>query len=396
MSNVLILGAGIYQVPLIRTARDMGLTAMVAGSPGPYPGLALADRAFPVNFLDLDAITAIVRENHVDAIATAGMDLAVTTIGHICTTFGLSGLSADAAFLVSDKWRMKQAFARAGVRTADFIRIPVADGARVLKQALASGRLALPFMLKAVDNSGSRGIVKVARTEDIPAALQLVADNTRKDYCLAEEFICGEELGAEGFISGGELSLLLPNGKYVFHGDTNVPVGHFAPCELSDALLQDIRLQTKKAAAACGLDNTPINVDLLLQGDQAFIVEIAGRSGATCLPEIVSHACGFNYYEKILLAALGERPDFTPAKALAAAGHVLMPRKDGILCAQRYTGPESPHIRELSFDFSPGKELKKFRNGSHRCGQVIVTGETLAQADALLKNVLGHIQVEIE
>ena len=395
MSNVLILGAGIYQVPLIRTARDMGLTAMVAGSPGPYPGLALADRVFPVNFLDLDAITAIVRENHIDAIATAGMDLAVTTIGHVCTTCGLSGLSADAAFLVSDKWRMKQAFSRAGVRTAAFLRLPVDGGESALLRALADGALALPFMLKAVDNSGSRGIVKVSCAEDISRALQLVADNTKKDYCLAEEFIDGEELGAEGFLSGGELRLLLPNGKYVYQGDTNVPVGHFAPCELSDALLQDIRLQTGRAAAACGLDNTPINVDLLIQGDKAFIVEIAGRSGATCLPEIVSHACGFNYYEKILLAALGERPDFTPVKSLAAAGHLLMPHRDGTLRAQRYAGPASPHIRELSFDFAPGREVKKFRNGSHRCGQVVVTGETLAQADSLLKEVLGHIQMEI-
>ena len=40
----MILGAGIYQVPLIRTARRMGLYTIVVSIPGDYPGFALADK----------------------------------------------------------------------------------------------------------------------------------------------------------------------------------------------------------------------------------------------------------------------------------------------------------------------------------------------------------------
>ena len=36
----MILGAGIYQVPLIRTARRMGLYTIVVSIPGDYPGFA--------------------------------------------------------------------------------------------------------------------------------------------------------------------------------------------------------------------------------------------------------------------------------------------------------------------------------------------------------------------
>lgn len=40
----MILGASVYQVPLILTARKMGLYTIVASIPGDYPGFALADK----------------------------------------------------------------------------------------------------------------------------------------------------------------------------------------------------------------------------------------------------------------------------------------------------------------------------------------------------------------
>ena len=45
----MILGAGIYQVPLIRTARRMGLYTIVVSIPGDYPGFALADKIYELN-----------------------------------------------------------------------------------------------------------------------------------------------------------------------------------------------------------------------------------------------------------------------------------------------------------------------------------------------------------
>ena len=44
MKKLLILGAGIYQVPLINTAKRMGIHTIVASIPGNYPGFALADQ----------------------------------------------------------------------------------------------------------------------------------------------------------------------------------------------------------------------------------------------------------------------------------------------------------------------------------------------------------------
>lgn len=55
-----------------------------------------------------------------------------------------------------------------------------------------------------------------------------------------------------------------------------------------------------------GLNNCAINADFILKDDKTYVLELGGRSGATCLAELVSIYYGYDYYEK-LFARLLER-----------------------------------------------------------------------------------------
>ena len=59
--SILILGAGIYQVPLIKKAQEMGLRAVITSIPGNYPGFAAADKVYYANTTDKDAVLDIAR-----------------------------------------------------------------------------------------------------------------------------------------------------------------------------------------------------------------------------------------------------------------------------------------------------------------------------------------------
>ena len=84
MKKLLILGAGIYQVPLIKTAKRMGIQTLVASIPGKYPGFEIADKVFYENTVDYEKILEIAKEEKIDGIVTAGTDVAVITIGKVC------------------------------------------------------------------------------------------------------------------------------------------------------------------------------------------------------------------------------------------------------------------------------------------------------------------------
>ena len=222
MKKIMILGAGIYQVPLIKTAKRLGICSIVVSIPGNYPGFELADRVYYENTTDYDKILEIAREEQIDGIVTAGTDVAVITIGKVCDELKLCGLSFDAAKVAANKLLMKSKYEEHGVRTAKFREIPL-DAADVTARV---AELSFPLIFKSVDSSGSRGIVKVDAEADFEAAIQNVKENTRSDYYIVEEFIEGEEFGAQAFVYRGEVTFILPHGDYVFKGDTGVPVGH--------------------------------------------------------------------------------------------------------------------------------------------------------------------------
>lgn len=385
------MGAGTYQVPLIKKAREMGVYTIVVSIPGKYPGFAFADEICYEDTVDYERILEIAREKQIDGIVTAGTDVAVITIGKVCDELGLTGLSFEAAQIASNKIRMKKKYEEYGVRTARFREVSFEDD--MYEKAK---ELQFPLIFKAVDTSGSRGIIRVDSVDEFEEARSVVRANTRTDYFIIEEFIEGREFGAQAFVYHGEVKFILPHGDYVFQGDTGVPIGHFAPYELGDGIIEDAKIQLEKAIEAMGLDNCAINADFILKDDKTYVLELGGRSGATCLAELVSIYYGFDYYEKLVLAALGEDVTFPQEHAVPNASMLLRSEKDGVIRSIENCNEPDDDIYEIQFDYGIGDRVKKFHVGPNRIGHVITKGETLDAAVEKLNEALDKITITVE
>ena len=391
MKKLMIMGAGIYQVPLINTAKRMGIHTIAVSIPGNYPGFAVADEICHINTVDYEAVLKVAKEKQIDGIVTAGTDVAVITIGKVCDEMGLSGISFDAAQIAVDKMLMKTCYEAHGVRTARYRKVGFDEDVQDY-----IGDLRYPLIFKTVDSSGSRGITRVNTPEEIPHAIEWAHACTRKNYYLVEEFIEGKEFGAQAFIYDHKLQFVLPHGDYIFTGSTGVPVGHFAPFELTDEELKDVQDQTQRAVDAMKLNNCAINCDFIMKDGKTYVLEIGGRSGATCLAELVSIYYGFDYYEKIIEAALGIKPDFPQGKAVPNASKLLMSDRDGVIRSIVDHNEQDDHIFEIMFDYRVGEKVKKFQVGPNRIGHVITKGETLDEAVAALDKALANIEIRVE
>lgn len=391
MKKLMIMGAGIYQVPLIKKAKEMGVYTIVVSIPGNYPGFALADQVIYENTVDYERVLEAAKREQIDGIVTAGTDVAVITIGKVCDELGLTGISFEGAKIASNKIRMKKKYEEYGVRTARFREVTFQDDLYEKTKGLN-----FPLIFKAVDSSGSRGIIRVNSKEEFESAKAIVKENTHTDHFIVEEFIEGKEFGAQAFVYHGEVKFILPHGDYVFQGDTGVPIGHFAPYDLGDEIISDARTQLERAILAMGLDNCAINADFILKDDKTYVLELGGRSGATCLAELVSIYYGFDYYEKLIQAALGEDVEFPLDHAVPNASMLLRSDKDGVIKSITNENTPDPDICEIQFDYQPGDSVKKFHVGPHRIGHVITKGETLDAAVEKLNEALAHISIEVE
>jgi biotin carboxylase len=388
----------------------MGIETLVVSVPGNYPGFAFGDKICYEDTRDYEKILEIARAENIDGIVTTGTDVAVVTIGKVCDALGLPGLSFEAGKVATDKMLMKQNYEKHGVRTARYRRISLEEDSKEngaaegnkdfqiikrLEQELAG--LQFPLIFKAVDTSGSRGIVKAENSSKFAEAYRRVRENTRKDYFIVEEFLEGEEFGAQSFVSQGKIQFILPHGDYVFQGDTGVPIGHWAPYELEQSVIEDAKEQLQKAVIAMGLDNCALNADFILSGGKPYVLEIGGRAGATCLAELVSLYYGYNYYEKIIQAALGLSVDFASQEANPNVGMLLRSEKTGsIRKIVNKNDREDKQIVEIQFDYQAGDQVQAFRVGPHRIGHVVVKADTLEEARAKMKEALGKIVIEVE
>ncbi len=392
MKKVMILGAGTYQVPLIKKAKEMGLYTIVVSIKGNYPGFSIADEMCYQDTTNSEKILELAREKKINGIVTTGSDVAVITIGRVCDALGLKGISFEAAKIASDKMKMKEAYEKYGVCTAKFryARLDITDVIAKAKQ------LSFPLIFKAVDSSGSRGIIRVDTEVEFENGIQIVKSVTKKSYFIIEEFLEGEEFGAQAFVYNGKLQFIMPHGDYVFKGNTGVPIGHWAPFELSDNVINDAKEELIKAINAMKLDNCAINADFILCNNKTYVLELGGRAGATCLAEMVSLHYGYDYYEKILLACLGEKVDFSSKLANANAAMLLTSDITGRISSISNFNEKDENIVQIQYDYSTGDHVKKFSVGPDRIGHVIVIGDTVEQAKKKLLHTMERIKIQVE
>lgn len=393
MKKVMILGAGIYQLPLILQAKRMGLYTVVVSRDGNYPGFQVGDKIYKIDTRDQEAVLSAAREEQIHGICTSGTDVAVRTIGYVCQELGLWGIGREAARIVTDKKEMKEAFWEHKVRTADFRVVRSMEEARV-----AAGELGFPLVLKAVDNSGSRGVYCIRRLDELMIAYRDTRQYTAKPYLLMEKYIQGTEIGVDAFVLQGKVVLMLPHDKLVYHVDdgVTVPVGHHFPYRCSPELLEEIRIQMERAIAATGMDNCPVNADVFVNGGQVSIIEVGGRCGATCIPELISMHCGFNYYEKMLQAALGEEVSFSYQESHSCMATLIFSRTDGTITDENLEilGQLKEQGVEAQIDYPKGTRISRFRNGTHRIGHVIAPTDDPDILEEMARKLRSNIWVD--
>lgn len=394
--RLLILGAGRGQLGLYRAAREMGIHTIAGTLPGNnLPCLPLADEVCHMNIANPQEVLEKARELRLDGAATCCLDTGIAALGLVCDTLGLNGLGAEAAARCNDKLRMKQALMKNGVSTARFLRISTEEE---LSSALEE--LRMPVILKATDLQGSRGIYISRTREEAFAGFREAMSLTRRSYCIVEEFIEGTEFGAQAFVSRGEVFFVMPHGDETFMSHTAVPVGHYVPLNGSADILRQTDEVVRKAIAALGLDNCAVNVDLIEKDGVVYIIELTGRVGANCLPELVEINFGVEYYKMIAAMALGENPRalFDRRRSEHPAGLARMffsTDRAGTLEKIRYAGPADPDVLEITFFKHPGDEIRVFENSNDCIGQVIVRGADAADCDRKMRAVFSQIEMTL-
>ena len=389
--KLLLQGASRGNLGFIKTAKRHEVYVVMTGLGGDFPCDPYADTFCRADISDPDAVLKVAQEEKVDGAIICCSDTGLQAVGRCNDVLGLAGITEEAALTSANKLLMKEKLLSAGVKTAKYMK--VSDKSELAK---VEQEIGYPMIVKATDLQGSRGINIVRKPEDLGKAFEDTMPLTKKDYCIIEQFIEGTEFGAQAFVYQGEVLFVLPHGDETIMCKTAVPIGHYMPYEITTELYEDTVKQVEKSIKALGIDNCAVNVDLIEKDGNVYIIELTGRVGANCLPELTSNYYGINYYEMILATCLGESP--LPIwnqrkEPCATLARMIKSDKDGVVKSVSVPDMENTDIHMF---IKEGSVVRAFTNSNDAIGECIVKGNDMQKCEVLMAQALKQVVIKYE
>lgn len=387
--KIMILGGGYYQLPLIKKSVELGYYTIVCGIKGDYPGYKYASKWYDVDTFNKEACLEIARLENIDGIITAGTDQVLPTLGFIVDNMSLYGPSYKSTILSTNKAEMKETFKSTGVRTAYFEKVT-----SITDCIDFSNKYGFPIVLKVVDASGSKGVSIIENLEELKEQYEIIKSLTSKNYLIIEEFIKGEEFGAQAYVADNKLTFVMPHGDLTYKADTNIPIGHYAPYERTEELLSDITEQLQKSISALQINNTAINADFILKDGKVYVIEIGARAGATCLPELVSCHYDINYYEYLIHNCLGINKEVRFNTKNACWVETLISTKEGIIKSIDYP-LNLDNIVDIKLYPMIGNKVNVFRTAYDRIGTFVVKAHSMSEVIHSRNELISSIKIDV-
>ena len=293
MKKALVLAGGIAQVALIEELKRRGYRTLLADMNPGCVAAGYCDEFHLVSAMDIEGLKMLVKEQNIDMVLTACADQILVAEVEVCEALGLrTYLDMETTRLVSDKHRMKDVFMKNGVPTSRYVVVDAFDEAKLVG-------LNYPLIVKPVDAYSSRGVSKCLDIEDVKKYLPKAIQISRTKTAVVEEFVEGDEITVEAFVSNGKATVLCIGDRRKLEGKF-VAYGGLYPADLPKEVVAEISQTTQKIADAFHLENTPINMQMITNGKHAYALEFCARSGGFVKYEITKIMTGFDPIKAIV------------------------------------------------------------------------------------------------
>ncbi|MBI4976334.1 MAG: alpha-hydroxy-acid oxidizing protein [Spirochaetes bacterium] len=397
--RIIIIGAGVLQMPAIEIAQEMGLYTIVCDYNREAPGMKIADYTVIVSTRDVDGNVRIARElaskMHIHGVITAGTDASMT-VAAVANALNLPGIKFEDASAATNKIKMRERFAIHKVPQPGFFP------SWTYAEALAAFRkLEKPVVVKPADNMGSRGVMKVEKEIDMLYAFQRAKSASPSGEVIVEEYMDGPELSIDMLIHDGTIHITGVADRIIEYPPYFVETGHILPSALPQKDIDAGINVMKQGIAALNLTIGSAKGDIKITSKGAMVGEIAARlSGGFMSAYTYPLATGVNLIKNAIEVALGKAPSdlkekharFSMEKALIP-GSGIVQAVEGVDRVRKMDGVVEVFLRARTGDI-----LVMPTNNLEKAGNVIVWGntrdETIARANAAVDAIKIKLTTE--
>lgn len=306
-----IVGASYLQLPLVLKAKEMGIEVLCFAWEEGAVCKPFVDHFYPISTIDKEKILEICQDERIDGICTIASDVAAPTVAYVANKMALVGNPYESAVKANNKYLMRNAFMEAGVPCPQYKMIKSAN-------EVHSKELIYPLIVKPTDRSGSLGVTKVQKPEDLATAVEKALSVSFKKEAIVEEFIEGREISVEFISYNGRHYPLQITDKVTTEAPHFVELEHHQPSTLSPEMFEKIFVITNTALNALGITNGASHSEYKITKEgRLAVMEIGARMGGDFIgSDLVKLSTGYDFLKGVIDVALGtfEEPKQTIQK----------------------------------------------------------------------------------
>lgn len=208
---------------------------------------------------------------------------------------------------------MRKAFTKHNIDVPKFIK-SCGDGDIDIKEL---ERFTFPVIVKPTDRSGSRGITKVERIEELQSAVDTAVSYSFEKEAIIEEFIEGSEYSCECISYQGEHTFLAFTQKFTTGAPHFIETGHIEPTDLPSKNIAFYQEVIFNALDALHIQNGASHCEFKVNSrGEIKIVEIGSRMGGDCIgSDLVFLSTGYDFVEMVIDVACDKKPVIRRKKA---------------------------------------------------------------------------------
>ncbi len=389
--RVMIVGASAWQVPMIQKAKELGYEVGVLDYNPNAVGRKYADSFFEVSTIDAEGVCKATKEYGASGITTVATDMPMRAIAYTCEQLGLIGIDQATAVRATDKAEMIHAFKEHNVPHPWYYIVKNGDIDAV------RDKLAYPCICKPVDNSASRGVIRIDTEQELNQALSYSMKNGRSGDVIIEQLLIGNEISVEAFAVNGIVSVLAITDKLTTGAPYFVEMGHSQPSKFTSSMKERIVVTAAAAMKAVGIKNGPAHVEMMVTEEGPIMIELGARLGGDFITtDLVPLSTGIDMLGATIHIACGESVDISPKIEKCSAIRYMktafgkLARVDGLEAANSIEG-----VHRVAMLKPVGEEATEIHNSLDRVGYAIAQADTVCDAVELCEKALGNVKVHV-
>ncbi len=282
--RIMIIGAGDFQLPIVRAAARRGEVILVAPAVSdafkPY-----ITRSYLLDVREKEKILDIAQQEEIDAVQTDQTDIPVRTVAYVAENLGLPGNGYQTARLFSEKNMMRDRMRELGLPVLPYA---VVDDVRQAREFYRY--LNCPIIIKPMGTQGSRGVVEVTEEQRLDRAFVQAMEYSDDGRVLVEKCAHGIEFVCESAVVDHRCTPLILGDTHYFGKKSLFSAKErifpsLQPKEITDQVLA----LNQAIVEGFGLTQGITHGEYILDEGRPYLLEIAARGGGVYISSDLIH-----------------------------------------------------------------------------------------------------------